>query len=290
MALYEAERLTADELTARVGFCARTIGRDIDKMGRLGLTVIRHRGNRGGYSLPDATRRRLAGIPLEELRSRVRAAFERGGDADAFGDLLWSGAGADGAGPRRFVVIDGADWDGHPTASALCAIDEALRRRRWLNLVMGSQRVRAGPLGLIYKDDTFFLLAQVHGGVRAFNSWALDAGSVDPETFDPPELDLEAEWRRELAKRGPALQRLELKIRLEGDADLELRRRLGTPIPGEVGRSRDGTSILLTVETREWRRWVFELGLCRNPVELLNPMSLKDAVRRAKREATAASA
>ena len=303
-------RLTAGELAEEFEVSVRTIYRDIEELSVAGVPIYGDRGPGGGFQLLDGYRTRLTGLAAEE----AEAVFMIGlpGAAEALG----LGAAAETAGRKLLAALPPALSDGagrlgarfhldpvewyHQAAAAphLPVLARAVLDNRVVTVVYESwtsvRTWRLDPLGLVLKAGTWYLVARGGEAVRIYKVGAVQTLTVEPEVFErPPEFDLPAYWRAELARFEASLRPGVAHVRasVEGRARLA---RLGRFAAEAVDRASvpdaDGWSVVqLPIESVSHAALLL-LGLGPE-VEVTSPEALRAelgalAARMARRHAT----
>jgi predicted DNA-binding transcriptional regulator YafY len=205
-------RVTAAELASELEISVATARRDLEALSTAGIPVYPERGRNGGWSLLGGSRTDLSGLTATEaqalfllvgpaaaiapdakaaLRKLVRALPETfRGDAEAAAEA---------------VVIDPAGWGENDKARPVLVNDlqHAVVRRLKVRLVYGGRRGAApserlvSPLGLIDKDDVWYLIAGTDKGQRTFRvDRVLEATVTEEPAERPDDFDLSAAWAK----------------------------------------------------------------------------------------------
>jgi predicted DNA-binding transcriptional regulator YafY len=260
---------TARELAAHLGVSMRTVYRDIDVLGDVGIPVYAETGRAGGYRLVDGYRTTLTGLTAQESL----ALFLIGLPAPAASLGLTEPArsaevkvlAALGPGPReqakrlrdRFLLDLPAWYDDTEAPPALPDLAAA---------VLGNQRVRVRyrrwteprevrrllePYGLVVKNGTWYLAAAdctraraTPAPLRTYRVSNILELTTLAETFERrPSFDLAHFWREQLAdfdrRRFVEIASLRLSpglvARLPDLADHSLVEAVSTGAPDEQG-------------------------------------------------------
>lgn len=203
-------RVTAAEVAAELEVSVATARRDLEALSIAGIPVYAQAGRGGGWQLVGGARTDLSGLSAPE----AQAIFLLVGPAAAVSDdakaalrklvqALPQTFRADAAAAATATTIDPARWGGR-TRQRPPAVD------RLQAAVVGRRRVRLGyadargtsservvePLGLVEKDDIWYLIAGTDRGRRTFRVDRVI--SIEPmESFDRPAgFDLDLEWAR----------------------------------------------------------------------------------------------
>jgi predicted DNA-binding transcriptional regulator YafY len=205
-------RVTAAEVAAELEVSVATARRDLEALSAAGVPVYPQPGRGGGWQLIGGARTDLTGLTA--------------GEAQALFLLLGPAAGGAGSPARSAlrklvralpdtfrvdaeaaadaVVVDPARWGEHgrERAELVELLQSAVVRRRRVELVYGrpgrppSTRL-VDPLGLVDKDDVWYLVAGTDAGQRTFRVDRVVAATVTDEPAQrPADFDLAAEWGR----------------------------------------------------------------------------------------------
>jgi len=176
------QRVTASELAAELEVSVATARRDLESLSAAGIPVYPQPGRGGGWSLLGGARTDLSGLTETE----AQALFLLVGPAASVAPEVKSAlrklvralpttfrAGAEAA--AGAVVVDPAKWGARdPERLELVeTLQTAVVRRRKVHLVYTNrarERTRRliDPLGLVDKDDVWYLLAGTEAGQRTF--------------------------------------------------------------------------------------------------------------------------
>jgi len=203
-------RVTAAELAEELEISVATARRDLEALSTAGIPVYPQPGRNGGWSLLGGSRTDLSGLTSSEaqalfllvgpaasiapeakaaLRKLVRALPETfRGDAEAAAEA---------------VVIDPARWGEHEKdrPDVVKDLQDAVVRRLKVRLTYssrgrGSERL-IDPLGLVDKDDVWYLIAGTEKGQRTFRVDRIAAAeTTDLAAERPKDFDLSQEWAR----------------------------------------------------------------------------------------------
>jgi predicted DNA-binding transcriptional regulator YafY len=228
--------MTARNLARELEVSVRTIYRDLDVLGAAGVPVRAESGPGGGCQLLDGYR-----FPLRGLRPQEAEALLILGVPSALRDLGLDGAATAahrqirvtaGTDARPLVHLDLPRWfRGHEEVPHLRTLADALRRQRCLAL--GYRRGDAGtepdpgpdpgaapdrvvgPLGLVNKAGTWYLVAAARGGpVTVFRAGRIGSARVLAEPFArPADFELAAFWERWSAEFMTSRPRLPVRLR-----------------------------------------------------------------------------
>ena len=205
-------RVTASEVAGELEISERTARRDLDALTVAGLPVYSQQGRGGGWSLLGGARTDLSGLNAAEARAlflvagpssaatpELRAALRKLVRAlpEPFRDA------AEAAATR--VVIDPAGWGRAaiaPDPPHLAALQQAVVDGVQVRLGYGDRtgaatdRV-AHPLGLVAKDNTWYLVADTTAGLRTFRVNRVRSVEPTGEPVTRPDgFDLSREWER----------------------------------------------------------------------------------------------
>ena len=205
-------RVTATELAEELETSVATARRDLAALSTAGVPVYPQPGRGGGWSLVGGARTDLTGLTSAE----ARALFLLAGPAAAVAPPLRSALRklvralpdpfrADAEAAAGSVVVDPARW-GAPDRARPALVDvlqDAVVSRRKVALdyagrgAPGSSRRLVDPLGLVDKDDVWYLIAGTTKGQRTFRVDRIrDAEVTDQPATRPAGFDLTREWDR----------------------------------------------------------------------------------------------
>ncbi|HEY3779346.1 MAG TPA: YafY family protein [Rhizomicrobium sp.] len=294
MLLQARGRLSAGELAAEFEVSVRTIHRDIDQLSAAGIPVYAERGRSGGFALLDGYRTRLTGLTQPEAEALFLAGLP--GPAAELGlaevlsaarlKLIAALPAHIQPGADRMAVrfhLDPAPWfrAGDPQP-ALETVARAVWSARMLKLRYSSQGEarprRLGPLGLVLKAGTWYLVAQSGKAIRTYRMASIHDPEITDEVFERPKrFDLAAHWNNACRDYETGLWRGQAEVRLSprGVALLEL---LGSQVKDaahETGKpDRDGW-IRCTLPIESEAQGMRELIRLCEDVEVLGPPALR---------------
>lgn len=286
-------RLTARELSERLGVSARTIHRDMEALSGAGVPVVAERGAGGGWHLLEEYRTNLTGLNDTEVQALFLASPGR-----VFADLGLSQA-ADGALikllaalPSRHrhraediqqrIHIDMAGWrQVEGAVPTLPTLQTAIWEER--QLLLGYRRSDGhevervvAPLGLVAKGSLWYLIAAHDGEPRTYRvSRIATATLLDTGFARPPAFDLAAFWAQSSSAFITRLPQYRATVRVTPTTLRAIR------IGGRYARiEEEGTpdaegwsTVQLLLETEEWAR-EFVLGFGAT-LEVLAPPELR---------------
>jgi predicted DNA-binding transcriptional regulator YafY len=202
-------RVTAADVAAELEVSVATARRDLEALSTAGIPVYPQAGRNGGWQLVGGARTDLSGLtateaqalfllvgPAASIAPEAKAALRKLVRAlpDTFREDAQAAAEA--------VVIDPARWGGHvrDRPEVVGRLQDAVVRRRRVRLVYSgrgrdeSERL-VDPLGLVDKDDVWYLIAWTDRGQRTFRIDRVVAAQATDETFERPDgFDLSTAW------------------------------------------------------------------------------------------------
>lgn len=203
-------RTTAAELAEQLEVSVATARRDLEALSAAGIPVYPQPGRGGGWSLLGGARTDLSGLTATEAQALFLLAGPAAATApqvkSALRKLVRALPGtfrADAEAAADAVVVDPARW-GEPDRARpemVDALQAAVVRRRKVRLTYadraGQQTERmVDPLGLVDKDDVWYLLAGTAHGQRTFRVDRIrDAVVTDLAAQRPPDFRLPAAWQ-----------------------------------------------------------------------------------------------
>jgi len=204
-------RVTAAELATELEISVATARRDLAALSTAGIPVYPQPGRGGGWSLVGGARTDLTGLTSAE----ARALFLLAGPAAAVAPPLRSALRklvralpdtfrADAEAAADSVVVDPARWGEHdrPRPELVDLLQDAVVRRRSVALDYAGRGARPArrlvdPLGLVDKDDIWYLIAGTAKGQRTFRVDRITGAEVtDQVAARPVGFDLAREWER----------------------------------------------------------------------------------------------
>jgi len=244
-------RITAEELAVELEVSTRTARRDLEGLAMAGIPVYSQPGRGGGWSLIGGSRTDLSGLTAAEARTlflvagpsaatpQVRTALRKLVQAlpPTFRSDAEAAAGA--------VVLDPTGWDhGQPRLPDHLdvlqqAVIDAVQVRLGYERRDGelSERV-VHPLGLVVKNQVWYLIAQTDAGQRTFRVSRVQSVELTAEPAHRPEgFDLAAAWRAIMTtldtQRAPA----SVHVRTDPDTVAILRSMFGRRVAEGVTRA-----------------------------------------------------
>jgi predicted DNA-binding transcriptional regulator YafY len=238
--------VTAAALARELEVSVRTVYRDLAALSAAGVPVLAESGPGGGCRLMDGYR-----FPLRGLRPEEAEALLILGVPGALGELGLGGAAAaahrkirvtagqrepDGGVSPALVHLDMPRWfRGHEEVPHLRTLAEALRRHRRVAIAhqrggaddpQRLARTRAaaprtvGPLGLVNKAGTWYLVAATRGGrVSVFRAGRISAARILDEPAERPAgFELAGFWERWSAEFVTSRPRLRVRLRASPQA------------------------------------------------------------------------
>ena len=222
---------TAAELARRFDVSIRTIYRDVDALGAVGIPVYAERGPGGGIRVMDGYRTRLTGMSQPEIEALLLVGLAApaadlglaGHAASARLKLLAAlPPGSTDAALRvgeRFH-LDPLDWYRRTAPPPLLvAVSQAVWRGRRLSIDYESWRTRrrrtVDPLGLVMKAGAWYLVARSGANVGIFRVAGIrDATMLDDDIVRPVRFDLAAHWNAEVARFEASLRSASATLRV----------------------------------------------------------------------------
>ena len=204
-------RLTAAQLARELEVSVATARRDLEALSTAGIPVYAQPGRHGGWSLLGGYRTDLSGLssaeaqalfllagPQASLTPEVRSALRK------LVRALPSTFRADAEAAAAAVLIDSAGWGDadreRPPHVEL--LQTAVVRRRRVQLAYTNRAGEAlsrlvDPLGLVDKDDVWYLIAGTERGRRTFRVDRITAAELTGQTAErPDDFVLDEAWRQ----------------------------------------------------------------------------------------------
>ena len=287
-------RLSARTLAERLEVSQRTVHRDMEALAAAGVPVLALRGSRGGWQLDEDWRFRVPGFDEHELRALLLAQPRIVGGSHLAVSAERALTKLTAALPaamrdrmdsmRRRLHVDATAWyGGEENLSALPVVQDAVSGDRMLRMTYRPPRReaaerRVGPLGLVAKGTTWYLVGSAPNGTRTYRVSRIE----DPELLDepfhrPPDFDLAAYWRTSTEQFRQACHYV-VRLRVEAAAAASVRlwcRVLPDEAPVDAGT--DGYVDLRVDFEDEQHACFVVLGLGRR-AEVIEPAALRDRV------------
>jgi predicted DNA-binding transcriptional regulator YafY len=203
-------RVTAAELAEELEVSVATARRDLEALSTAGIPVYPQPGRGGGWSLLGGARTDLSGLTAAE----AQALFVLVGPAAAVAPeakaalrklvrALPESFRADAEAAASAVVIDPARWGEHGAqrSELVEALQSAVVQRRKVRMQYTKARGQpsgrlVSPLGLVDKDDVWYLIAGTENGQRTFRVDRISEAQVTEEAAErPPDFDLPEVWQ-----------------------------------------------------------------------------------------------
>ena len=202
-------QLTASQLARELEVSVATARRDLEALSTAGIPVYAQPGRHGGWSLLGGYRTDLSGLsaaeaqalfllagPQASLTPEVRSALRK------LVRALPSTFRADAEAAAAAVLVDSAGWGDadreRPPHVEL--LQTAVVRRRRVQLAYTNRAGEAlsrlvDPLGLVDKDDMWYLLAGTESGQRTFRVDRIRSAELtELPAQRPADFDLESAW------------------------------------------------------------------------------------------------
>jgi predicted DNA-binding transcriptional regulator YafY len=293
--------VTGRALAAELGVSVRTVYRDLEALGAAGVPVITESGPGGGCRLMDGYRFPLRGLRPEEAEALlilgVPAALRDLGLDRALSAAHRQIQVTSRAAPEALVHLDMPRWFGsQEEVPCLRDLAQALRLGRKLRLAYRHADGRedgfrvVGPLGLVNKAGTWYLVAQAGDGPgdpRVFRAGRIGGAVVLAEPFSRPAgFDLAEFWARWSAEFEASRPRIQVTLRASPGALAAFPEIFGaaagpapttTPAPGA-----DGWRVV-TLSFEHEVAAAYRLAGFGGEVEVLSPPALRDRLVRTAR-------
>jgi predicted DNA-binding transcriptional regulator YafY len=239
MMLQAHERLTAGEIAGRLGVSDRTVRRDLDVLGELGVPLYSERGRGGGWRLVHGWRSDLSGLTADEAHglflvagsaARPGLGLEPAVDS-ALRKLLAALPAAtrpDAEAVTATLLVDPGRWGG-PAATPpaqLALLAGILRAGHRARVRYAGRAARAAgepardrdldPYGLVQKGDVWYLVAGTDTGPRTLRVSRMESViELDEPAHRPADLDLPALWAQ--SRRAVEERMWAYRVRLRAD-------------------------------------------------------------------------
>ena len=202
-------RVTAAELAGELEISIATARRDLEALSTAGIPVYSQSGRNGGWSLLGGARTDLSGLTAPEAQALfllVGPAAAIAPDAKAalrkLVRALPDTFRAEAEAAAEAVVIDPARWGEHEKERPplVRELQSAVVRRLKVRISYdgrrrGESERLVDPLGLIDKDDIWYLIAGTEKGQRTFRVDRITEATVtDIPAERPDDFDLSEAW------------------------------------------------------------------------------------------------
>jgi predicted DNA-binding transcriptional regulator YafY len=292
LVLQSRGRQTAHQLAAAHEVSVRTIYRDMQALGSIGIPVF---GDSAGYQLVDGYRTQLTGLTAEEARALVLAglpgvAADLGLAAEVAGASLKLAAALPQSLRERVTRmrqrfhLDAPGWyqDGDSSEHLTGLADAVWRQQavsvRYENWQREVDR-RLEPYGLVLKAGKWYLVAGTGGQLRTFRVNQIRALTVLPDRFDWPEgFDLATFWSGHIVEFRARLHTGEALVRLSPAALQRLPHLMGRPVAdaAAAGEPQPDGWLLARVPIESEAHAAAEFLRLGDQVEVLGPRTLRD--------------
>ncbi|MFC6157502.1 helix-turn-helix transcriptional regulator [Kribbella jiaozuonensis] len=291
-------RVTAADVAQELEISVATARRDLEALSTAGIPVYPQPGRNGGWQLVGGARTDLSGLtateaqalfllvgPAASIAPEAKAALRKLVRAlpDTFREHAQAAAEA--------VVIDPARWGAHvkERPELVSSLQDAVVRRNRVRLVYSgrghepSERI-VDPLGLVDKDDVWYLIAWTDRGQRTFRIDRVVAAQTTDETFERPDgFDLSTAW-------GDIVERMEER-RSGLTATVLMDQRHVWVMQDRLGRNctvdgTDGERVRLKITAPTPPMIAQELAGWGGSIEVLDPPSVQAELARLGRELT----
>jgi predicted DNA-binding transcriptional regulator YafY len=220
-------RMTAREVAGELEVSIRTVYRDLEALSTAGVPVRAESGPGGGCQLLEDYR-----FPLRGLRPEEAEALLILGVPDALRDLGLDGAIA--AAHRQIRVTSG--WTepeaalihldlprwfrGQESVPSLRDLADALRRHRQVTLSYKQTPRVVGPLGLVNKSGTWYLVAHTAAdAIVVFRAGKIgEVRILDAPVGRPPGFDLAGFWDRWSREFQASRPKMPVRVRASPEA------------------------------------------------------------------------
>jgi predicted DNA-binding transcriptional regulator YafY len=235
--LQEGGPATAPQLAAKLEVSVRTIYRDVAALQAAGVPLWTETGPRGGIRLLEGWRTRLDGMTADEAGVLTLAGAPAAVADLGLGSLLAAAQAkvrstlppelrsrADRMAER--FHLDAPGWFHHDEELPhLATVADAVWEGRGLRIEYrrgsgpddgaGRSTRVLGPLGLVQKAGTWYLVARVDDDVRTYRVSRIEAADVlDEQVERPDDFDLAAWWSASSAEFDRSMLRETVRLRL----------------------------------------------------------------------------
>jgi predicted DNA-binding transcriptional regulator YafY len=288
LVLQRRGKVSAPQLAVELEVSVKTARRDLEALAQAGVPVYSLPGRQGGWQLVGGARTDLSGLteteaktlfflvgPTAEASSEARSALRKLLQAlpEPFREGAWASSSS--------VVFDAAAWGGRasPEPPRLEPLRRAIAAGRQVELVYTDRAGRrssrtASPLGLVKKDQAWYLLANTTAGRRTFHVNRVQAIVLSDAPVERiPGFDLASEWRS-VAARVNALRRgVEARLRARREQLEPLRYQFGDDL--RVDRECPNGEAVVIVSGSSVTALAQQLAGWGGAIEVLGPAALR---------------
>ena len=301
MTLQSRGRVSAPALAEALEVSVRTIYRDVDQLSAAGVPVWGDRGRHGGFQLRDGWRTELTGLTADEAQALFVAGMP--GPAKDLGlaqaaasvqlklvaalPVGWQGDA--GRASSRFH-LDPVDWfrgaapPDHLKTVAAAVWSEHRLRMRYESWASVSER-EVDPLGLVLKAGVWYLVARQGRDLRTFKLSGIQHLERLAVRFTRPrKFDLAAHWAKATQRFEEGVYRGTATLRVSPTGLAGVRRFsaiVAQAADGSAGRPDARAWRTLTIPIESVENAVREMLKLGAEIEVLEPLELREAMRRA---------
>lgn len=300
-------RVTAAELAAELEISVATARRDLEALSSAGVPVYPQPGRGGGWSLVGGARTDLSGLTGPEsqaLFTLVGPGASTSPEAQqAVRKLLRalpSPFRADAAAAAEAVRLDAGSWGEQRRSrpEVVDVVQQAVIDRRqvrvdYTNRTGQVSTVLLDPLGLVAKDDLWYLLATREDGpdVRTYRMDRVASVEVTAQPANRPEgFDLAREWQRVVSYVEERRARVRATVLVRRRHLWVLRDHFGTylDVLGDAPAAGDEERIEVTLAAHTARSLAEQLAGWGSMIEVTGPEDVRRELARIGAELTAA--
>lgn len=300
-------RVTAAELATELEISVATARRDLEALSSAGVPVYPQPGRGGGWSLVGGARTDLSGLTGPEsqaLFTLVGPGASTSPEAQqAVRKLLRalpSPFRADAAAAAEAVRLDAGSWGEQRRSrpEVVDVVQQAVIDRRqvrvdYTNRTGQVSTVLLDPLGLVAKDDLWYLLATREDGpdVRTYRMDRVASVEVTAQPANRPEgFDLAREWQRVVSYVEERRARVRATVLVRRRHLWVLRDHFGTylDVLGDAPAAGDEERIEVTLAAHTARSLAEQLAGWGSMIEVTGPEDVRRELARIGTELTAA--
>lgn len=291
-------RVTAADVAQELEISVATARRDLEALSTAGIPVYPQPGRNGGWQLVGGARTDLSGLTATEAQALfllVGPAASIAPEAKtALRKLVRALPGTfreHAQAAAEAVVIDPARWGAHAKErpELVRSLQDAVVRRNRVRLVYSgrghqtSERM-VDPLGLVDKDDSWYLIAWTDRGQRTFRIDRVVAAQATDETFERPAgFDLSTAWGEIVERMEERRSGLTATVLMDQRHVWVMQDRLGRNC--EVDGT-DGDRVRLRITAPTPLMIAQELAGWGGSIEVLDPPEVRAELARLGRELT----
>src|SRR5688572_16415862 len=260
-------RVTATELARELEISVKTARRDLEALSMAGIPVYSQAGKGGGWSLLGGAKTDLSGLTAAEARTLFlvtgpssTVAPEAKAALRKLVQALPETFRAEAEAAASAVVIDPAAWGGRVAAKPpyldvlqKAVIDGVQVRLGYADRAGNESERMVHPLGLVEKDQVWYLIANTDAGQRTFRVWRVRSATLTREAVVKPEgFDLAEAWQSVVSTLEERRTAVRAQVRVAEEAVPGLRGQFGRDVTVGAHLEDGRVEVEIGAPTAEW--------------------------------------